>query len=374
MVNETTRKSCVLVVDDMSANVQVLAESLVEDYDVKVALSGQEALSIVFSDAPPDLILLDIIMPGMDGYEVCRRVKNDEKSREIPVIFVTIMDEMDDETRGFDVGGVDYITKPICVPIVRARVKAQLELKRNREELKEQNRILKENLRLREDVESIVRHDLKTPLSVFLWAVDLLSMDPTINETQQRALALMKQASHTMTQTLNSAINVIKMERGEYMLNPTHVDIIELLHQILSDMYGLMATKHLNCHIYLNGVLPDAGDSFMLSGERILFYTMLGNLLKNAMEASDEGKDVSIFLDEGPEKTIRIHNSGCIPESIREVFFEKYITSNKKLGTGLGTYSARLMAKTQKGDISFITSETEGTTVTVRFPAAVLPR
>jgi CheY-like chemotaxis protein len=374
MANETTRKPCVLVVDDMSANVQILAESLVEEYDVKVALSGQEALSIVFSDAPPDLILLDIIMPGMDGYEVCRRVKSDERSREIPVIFVTIMDEIDDETRGFDVGGVDYITKPICVPIVRARVKAQLELKRNREELKEQNRILKENLRLREDVESIVRHDLKTPLSVFLWAVDLLSMDPAISETQHRALALMKQASHTMTQTLNSAINVIKMERGEYMLNPSQVDIIELLHQILSDMYGLMATKHLNCHIYLNGVSPDAGDAFMLSGERILFYTMLGNLLKNAMEASDEYGDVSIFLDNGSEKTIRIHNSGCIPESIREVFFEKYITSNKKLGTGLGTYSARLMAKTQKGDISFTTSEAEGTTVTVRFPAAVIPR
>ncbi|GAB6096115.1 hybrid sensor histidine kinase/response regulator [Desulfatiferula olefinivorans] len=370
MINDTPRKPCVLVVDDMSANVQVLAEALVEDHDVKVALSGQEALDIVFSDDPPDLILLDIIMPGMDGYEVCRRLKHDERSREIPVIFVTIMDEMDDETRGFDVGGVDYITKPICVPIVRARVKAQLELKRNREELKEQNRILKENLRLREDVESIVRHDLKTPLSVFLWAVDLLSMDPDINETQQRALHLMKQATHTMTQTLNSAINVIKMERGEYMLNPANVDIIELLHQILSDMYGLMAAKHLNCHIYMNGGSPGPGDTFILSGERILFYTMLANLLKNAMEASDECGTITIRLDDGARKTIRIQNSGCIPESIREVFFEKYITSNKKLGTGLGTYSARLMAKTQKGDISFTTSEAEGTTVTVSFPNA----
>lgn len=371
MTNEKKKTASILVVDDMPENVQVLAEALVEDYDVRVALSGQEALDIVFSDSPPDLVLLDIIMPEMDGYEVCRSVKKNETSREIPVIFVTVMDEMDDETRGFDVGGVDYITKPICVPIVRARVKAQLELKQAREDLKEQNRILRENLRLREDVESIVRHDLKTPLSVFLWVADLLSMDPNLNETQERALGMMKQATHTMTQTLNSAINVIKMERGEYMLNPASVDMLQLLYQILSDMYGLMATKHLNCHVYLNGVAPAEGDVYMLLGERLLFYTMLANLLKNAMEASDEYGDVTVFLDESPqERTIRIHNSGCIPESIRDVFFEKYITSNKKLGTGLGTYSARLMAKTQKGSISFTTSEAEGTTVTVSFPHA----
>lgn len=368
MQKEPKNRSTVLVVDDMPENVEVLSESLVDDYDVKVALSGKDALALVMSASPPDLILLDIIMPEMDGYEVCRQLKQNAATADIPVIFVTVMDEMDDETKGFDVGGVDYITKPICVPIVRARVRAHLELRKAREDLKEKNKILMENLRLREDVESIVRHDLKTPLSVFLWATDLLSMEPNLSDTQERSLCMMKQAIHTMTQTLNSSINIIKMERGEYTLNPEPVDVIRILTQVMSDMYGLMTSKKLGFHIFLNGSPVSETDTFVIQGEKLLFYTMMANLLKNAMEASPEGQIVAVYLDEKDTRTIRVHNQGVIPENIRHVFFEKYITSNKKLGSGLGTYSARLMARTQNGNISFTTSEALGTDVTVAFP------
>ncbi|EFL51092.1 response regulator receiver modulated diguanylate cyclase [Solidesulfovibrio fructosivorans JJ]] len=119
----------VLVVDDAPSNLAILTETLRSEFDVRIATSGFEALHLV-CDAPPDLILLDILMPEMDGYEVCRRLKADFSTRNIPVIFLTAKNEVSDETTGLALGAVDYITKPITVPIVQARVRAHVELKR----------------------------------------------------------------------------------------------------------------------------------------------------------------------------------------------------------------------------------------------------
>jgi adenylate cyclase len=118
----------VLVVDDTETNIDILLGVLGDDYEVSVATDGETALELV-AESPPDLILLDVMMPGIDGYEVCRRLKQDIKTREIPVIFITAMSEVSDETKGFDVGAVDYITKPISPPVVKARVKNHLSLR-----------------------------------------------------------------------------------------------------------------------------------------------------------------------------------------------------------------------------------------------------
>ncbi len=127
MQSESSRSS-LLLVDDTPANLSVLSELLRDDYRIRVATSGERALQIVASDAPPDLILLDVMMPGMTGYEVCRRLKADPTTRHIPVIFITALDEVDDEMRGLELGGVDYVVKPISPPIVRARVRTHLTL------------------------------------------------------------------------------------------------------------------------------------------------------------------------------------------------------------------------------------------------------
>jgi putative two-component system response regulator len=119
--------STVLVVDDTPDNIDLLDGVLNRDYKVKAALNGEKALKIAGSDNPPDIILLDIMMPGMDGYEVCRRLKSDAKTQDIPVIFVTSMSEVEEETKGLDVGAIDYITKPISPAIVKARIKNHLE-------------------------------------------------------------------------------------------------------------------------------------------------------------------------------------------------------------------------------------------------------
>jgi len=120
----------ILIVDDMPANIRVLADTLKSDYRVRVATSGTKALEIAASEPPPDLILLDVMMPEMDGYEVCRRLKGDPRTSHIPVIFVTAKDEAEEEALGLGLGAVDYITKPFHLPIVRARVRTHVNLKR----------------------------------------------------------------------------------------------------------------------------------------------------------------------------------------------------------------------------------------------------
>lgn len=123
----------VLIVDDSKANIAVLAEVLRQDYKVRAATGGEKALEIAFSGSPPDLILLDIVMPDMDGYEVCARLKADPQTKNIPVIFITGKESEEDEIKGFELGACDYITKPFNPVVVKARVNTQAELKRNRD-------------------------------------------------------------------------------------------------------------------------------------------------------------------------------------------------------------------------------------------------
>lgn len=130
------QKQTVLVVDDTPENLTLITLLLRELYRVKIATNGSKALQIAFSNEPPDLILLDIMMPEMDGYEVCRHLKSDPQTAGIPVIFLTAKAEIEDELKGFELGAVDYITKPISPPIVLARVRTHLRLKRVTDYLK----------------------------------------------------------------------------------------------------------------------------------------------------------------------------------------------------------------------------------------------
>jgi putative two-component system response regulator len=132
----------ILIVDDTPENITVLGELLLPSYQVRAATSGRDALRIAASEPRPDLILLDVMMPVMDGYEVLDRLREDDLTKDIPVIFVTAMDAMEDEQHGLDIGAVDYITKPLRTPIVLSRIHTHLELKRARDQLQHQNLFL----------------------------------------------------------------------------------------------------------------------------------------------------------------------------------------------------------------------------------------
>ncbi len=142
-------RQAILVVDDTPENIQVLTTVLGGQYKVKAATRGEKALAMCAADPPPDLVLLDIMMPGMDGYEVCRRLKAEPRTRDIPVIFLTAKTEVADEAKGLDLGAADYIAKPISPPIVTARVKTQLALKASADFLRDKNAYLEQEVEKR---------------------------------------------------------------------------------------------------------------------------------------------------------------------------------------------------------------------------------
>lgn len=358
----------VLVVDDTEANIDLLVETLGEDHLISVAMDGESALEYA-AESSPDLILLDIMMPGMDGYEVIRRLKENSATREIPVIFCTAMSETEDEEKGLSLGAIDYIRKPFSPPIVQARVRNHLELKLARESLKDQNALLRENIRLRDEVERIARHDIKTPLNAVISLPGILIQDGNVTESQIETLRMIEASAYRILEIVNSSLDLHKMETGTYRLHPIPVDLLKLLKQIRGETAEMLMAKDLRTEFMLGERKAAPGDRFWVAGEEMLCYSMLANLIKNAIEASPQGGTVTVTLEASNLPTAAIHNSGAVPVEIRDRFFEKYVTFGKESGTGLGTYSAALMARTMGGEIGFETSEETGSTLFVKFMA-----
>ncbi|MBU0513200.1 MAG: response regulator, partial [Proteobacteria bacterium] len=367
----TRQPNRVLVVDDEPRNLELLEAMLTPlGYEVILADGGEKALQMV-REGPPDVILLDIMMPAMDGYEVCRRLKADEGTREIPVIFVTAMTEVQDEVRGLDLGAVDYITKPISPPVVKARIKTHLALRNACQKLKQQNQILAENARLREDVERITRHDLKTPLSAVISVPGLLIKEGNLTSGQVELVQMLEESGYRMLEIINSSLDLYKMEQGTYRPNPVPVNVVSLVNQIRGEARELVGAKGLSVRVLVHDKPAEDSDVFLVHGEEMLLYSMLANLIKNAVEASPEGNQVTVSLTNGDSAVISIHNIGTVPDDVRDRFFEKYATSGKAGGTGLGTYSAKLIAETLGGRIGFDSTEKNGTTLTVVLPRKI---
>lgn len=365
---DSPRKT-ILVVDDLPENIDVLRSILMPEYRVKAATSGEAALAVSRADPLPDLILLDVLMPGMTGFQTCRALKAGGATGGIPVLFVTSRDDPADESEGFAAGAVDYLHKPVNPHIVRARVRTHLELKAAREDLEKQNGILRENVRLREEVEAINRHDLKNPLQVVLWVPGLLLETKKFTGNEEKMLRMVSDAGRKMLDMINRSVDLFKMENGTYSLHAEPVDALRLVKQIADAQKEAAAAKNLSVEIRVQGGSPGEEGTFLVLAEEMLLYSMLGNLIKNAVEASPEGGRVAVSLDRGDACTVSIHNRGCIPEGIRGRFMQKFATSGKERGTGLGAYSAKLIATTLGGTIDVSTSEAGGTTITVRLPA-----
>jgi len=367
MDNLEKKKSRVLTVDDEPNNLSLVRQILRGHCEISFAINGFEALETALN-VQPDLILLDVMMPEMDGYEVCRRLKSNPATKKIPVIFVTSMDEEKDERSGFDVGGVDYITKPIQPSILQARVRTHLKLRSALDELEKQNRIIGENARLRGDIEQITRHDLRGVLTAVIGCPDLIRAEGHLSEKQQKHLNNIVRSGYKMLSMINLSADMYKMEKGIYQFKPVLFDVLPILADISDEHRNLIQEKQLSVRIMLNGSILNNIDEFFVSGDKLLFYSMLSNITKNALEASPEGEEIKILLENENQVNIRIHNVGVVPRQIRDRFFDKFVTAGKEKGTGLGTYSARLIAETQGGTVQVKTSEFEGTEVTFSFP------
>jgi len=363
------KKPLILIVDDTLKNIQVLGSILLEqEYDIHVAQNGQQALDASHA-IKPDLILLDVIMPELDGFEICRRLKTDDKTKHIPVIFLTAKTAEEDILKGFELGGVDYVTKPFSSVVLLARVNTHLNLKFAYEELEEQKAALENAEVLRKNVEHIIQHDLRTPLNGIITFSELLTEETDLNpDFQKRTLSHINHSGHQMLNMINRFADLYKMETGQYHCSLKLVNIVDIIERIILDSENNIKNKNLGVDVIYGDKPITKGDTFTVLGEKSLCYSMLANLFKNAVEASSSGHHITVTLNEEDAKIISIHNKGAVPTEIRDKFFDKYITANKIGGTGLGSYSAKLMAETQGGTIHLETSEERGTTVTIRLP------
>jgi len=228
--------------------------------------------------------------------------------------------------------------------------------------------------KLREDVDQITRHDLKTPLNGVIALPDIILGRWDVKDEEIRSiLRMIKEAGLKMLRMINLSHDLFKMETGKYQYHPENVNVGPILRSILAELEDLRHAKRVTVKIQADNEPYNERIPFVLLGEELLVYSMLSNLLKNAIEAAPRQSEVNIRMYSGPPATIAIHNLGIVPEKLREHFFEKFATLGKKGGSGLGTYSAMLIAKTMGGNLSFTTSEEQGTTLTVELPGEPSP-
>jgi DNA-binding response OmpR family regulator len=361
-IAERLRKCTVLIVDDIASNIEVLAGALKDEYAIKVAINGKKALEIA-NAFHIDLILLDIMMPQMDGFEVCRQLKANPQTAHIPIIFLSARDGVDDVVGGLKLGAVDYVSKPVDPTILKARLSAHLTLAAAMSDLKRQNELLVENAHLREDVERMTRHDLKSPIAVALHGSQaLLAGDLTDN--QRTNARMIEQAAGNALEMINRTLDMYKMEKGHYEPQLESFDLAALLDKVARQIELAFGTSGIAVRV----VRPNA--EVVCLGEQPLCYSLFNNALKNAAEASPVNSAITVELAPGYGCVhVVIENPGEVAPPMRERFFDKYAPSDKVGGHGLGTYSIRLMADVQGGDVAMETGKGV-TRLTVTLPSA----
>lgn len=223
---------------------------------------------------------------------------------------------------------------------------------------------------IKDDVGRILQHDLVSPLNPIVSLPQLLMDDANITEDQRRILGMISTAGMRMLNMIRLSLNLYKMENGSFEFTAEPVDLVGTFRDILADLSDRARSKKVLVRIALEGSPALPQDAFLALAEPNLCYSMFSNLMLNAIEASPQGGLVAVDLSRNGRACAAIHNSGAVPEDIRASFFEKYVTSGKTHGTGLGTYSARLIAQTLDGDIRMETCEERGTTVTVELRTA----
>jgi signal transduction histidine kinase len=221
---------------------------------------------------------------------------------------------------------------------------------------------------LREDIDRISRHDLKTPLNGIISIPQLLLMDENLTGDQRYAIELIRRSGFRMLDLINVSLHLFQMEKGLYKPTLTPVDILLVLRSVLVELRSPLEHMNIFVEIFLSTAPVTGQDSFVIMGEEILCHSILSNLVKNALEASPPGKTISIHFDRNSWNSVRICNTGEVSPEFRDRFFEKYATSGKKGGTGLGTYSARLMIKTMGGDLELDVSGSGQVAVIAKWP------
>ncbi|WP_417913362.1 response regulator [Candidatus Electronema sp. TJ] len=363
------KKYTLLIVDDIVDNLMLLGEAMLPVYKIKVATSGAQGLELAMQEPMPDLILLDIMMPGLDGYEVCRRLKADVRTKHIPVIFLSALDKDSDELQGLDAGAVDFITKPFKLEIVRARIDTQIELLRMRQQL--------QNARLKAEAASQSKsvflanmsHEIRTPMSAIMGMTDL-ALEKAVDPQQRSYLETVKLSADSLLSLINDILDFSKIEAGQMELDEHPFVLAEAIEAAIRTVSVLSQEKGLEITLNLSPELPK-----VVEGDSLRFRQIILNLLSNAIKFSDAGPIRIIATQEknGPESVaVRVavadRGIGIPPDKISTVFsaFSQADSSvsRKFGGTGLGLAICRQLCELMDGRIWVESEEGKGSVFT----------
>lgn len=359
--------SRILVVDDHPVSLKQLAQLFKDDYQVLTASDGPSALALCRADPMPDLLLMGVKMPGMDGFEVVRQLQARPETAQLPVIFVT--GETNDESRrlGMELGAVDFVAKTTDPTALRARVRNFIKFIDLRRQLQADFDAMLEVNQVRLDAENTTRHDIKGSMAGIVGMVHSLAEDSTMAPSHATQLRLVGQTAQQVIEIVNLSGEIFKMETGHFKLTAVPVNVGDILHRIVDLARGTFFDMGLTIEVDTD--TPVGTELPQALGDANLCYSMFQNLVKNACEAAPPGARVVVALyDENPLR-VQISNPGVVPPELRECFFDKFASHGKEGGSGLGTYSALLLAKAQHGNIHMATSdERDSTDLTVTLP------
>ena len=369
-------RGLLLVVDDNETNRDVLTRRLqMQGYLTETAADGAAALEAVGS-REFDMVLLDIMMPDMDGYEVLRRLKDAGKTRDLPVIMISAVGDLDSVVRCIELGADDYLPKPFNPTLLKARVGACLEKKRGRDrearlfsQLQQNYQRLQELEKMRDDLTSMVVHDLRTPLSSVMAGLQTLPMLGTLAPEQQECCDIALRGSSSLLDIINDLLDISKLEAGASDLEIAAIDINELIGSSLEQVQGAAARQKL---VLQRDIAPDLAK---FSGDEGKLRRTLVNLLGNAIKFSPSGGQIVVCARvEKRELWLSVRDCGeGIPRDAFDRIFEKFgqvedRKAGRMMSTGLGLALCKMVADAHGGRIWVESELGKGSTFTVALP------
>ena len=358
----------VLIVDDTEENLDILVEALSDDYGISVAMDGETALENLKMEIP-DIILLDIMMPGMDGYEVCRKIKANKDTQDIPVIFLTAITEIESKARGFKLGAVDYITKPFEILEVKARVRTHLALKLAKYELSEKNRILEEKtVELQSAVNELeafsytVSHDLKSPLRAIEAYTKMISEEENekLNDNTKEMVHNVKSICSNMIKMIENLLKYSKMTNLEICKGP--VDINEIFQLTFKQYKAIYIDRFIQFEF-------ETGIPVVLA-DPILIKQVISNIISNAVKftKNEEKAHIVIGCKRGTDEYIfyvKDNGVGIDMEFSGKLFeiFQRLHSQDEFDGNGIGLATVRKIIQKHGGRAWIEGKVNEGTTI-----------